>query len=158
MRNLIILLTLILFPLTVGGQSISKQINDIKRSSKYLSAEATLETESKAYELANELLAKQISEFIQEKGGLQNANTIIVKNVAGKIEKMQMKRGTMSRVFLYVQKSDIIAADNIRVIENNSRKNVIEKSEKTEESEDNQLRDNVASNVEMIESADTAIV
>lgn len=158
MRNLIILLTLILFPLTVGGQSISKQINDIKRSSKYLSAEATLETESKAYELANELLAKQISEFIQEKGGLQNANTIIVKNVAGKIEKMQMKRGTMSRVFLYVQKSDIIAADNIRVIENNSRKNVIEKLEKTEESEDNQLRDNVASNVEMIESADTAIV
>lgn len=68
MRNLIILLTLILFPLTVGGQSISKQINDIKRSSKYLSAEATLETESKAYELANELLAKQISEFIRGKG------------------------------------------------------------------------------------------
>lgn len=42
MRNLIILLTLILFPLTVGGQSISKQINDIKRSSKYLSAERSL--------------------------------------------------------------------------------------------------------------------
>jgi hypothetical protein len=108
-------------PIVMIGQSISKQINDVKRSSKYIYAEATLETETKAYELANELLMNQISEYMAEKGSLKNAETIVVKNVSGRAERLQMKRGTMTRVFLYVKKKDIILADNMRVIVNNER-------------------------------------
>ena len=115
-KLLFILISVLLAHSDVFGQSISKQINDVKRSSQYLSAEATMDTEANAYQLAEELLAKQISEYVSEHKSLKKAPTVIVKDVAGKAERMQMKRGTMVRVFLYVKKSDVIAADNTRVI------------------------------------------
>ncbi len=151
MKKLIVLSTLLLMSITIMGQSISKQINDIKRSSKYLSAEATLETESRAYELANELLSRQITEYIQEKGSLQKANTVVIKNVAGKAEKLQMKRGTMSRVFLYVEKKDIVAVDNIRVVDNKTQKT-------TDKETGEETIGSLASNVEVIDSIDTKSV
>ena len=117
MRKILLLSTMILVLSTnVWGQSISKQINDIKRSKEYLTAEATMDTQVKAYEIAEELLAKQIGEYISEKKTLKNAPNVIVKDVAGKAEKLQMSRGTMTRVFLFVKKSDVIAADNTRVL------------------------------------------
>lgn len=162
MKKLIVLSTLLLMSITTMGQSISKQINDIKRSSKYLSAEATFETESKAYELANELLSRQISEYIQEKGSLQKANTVVIKNVAGKAEKLQMKRGTMSRVFLYVKKNDIIAAENVRIVGNSTLANEPQKVSNTEISSKNieteiEMLDTIVSNLEIIESADSIL-
>lgn len=111
-----ILLLFILTSVAASAQSVSKQINDIKRSSQYVSAEATMETEAQAYELAEELLSKQISEFASSQKSLKDAPNVIVKDVAGKAEKLQMNRGTMTRVFLYVKKDDIMAADNTRVL------------------------------------------
>ena len=113
------------------AQSVSKQINDVKRSSRYLSAEATLETEEDAYKLAEELLTKQISEYVAEQKDLKSAPNVIVKDVAGKAEKMQMNRGTMVRVFLYVKKSDILAADNTRILVQPANKTPLNKSEPT---------------------------
>ena len=115
-KKLFILLAVSLVSLYALGQSISKQINDIKRNSQYICAEATMQTEAEAYELADELLAKQISEFVSDHKSLKKATNVIVKDVAGKAEKIQMNRGAMTRVFLYVKKSDIIAADNTRVL------------------------------------------
>lgn len=115
-KKLSVLLVINMIPLFVFGQSISKQINDIKRSSKYICAEATLETETEAYKLAEELLADEVSKFSSGQKSLKGAQNVIVKDVAGKAEKLQMNRGTMTRVFLYVKKSDIIAADNTRVL------------------------------------------
>ena len=116
MKKLTVCLTLfILSVMNLMAQSISKQINDIKRSDLYIHAEATAENESKAYELAEELLAKQIEEYVNEQKQLQKAPNVIVKDVAGKAEKLQMARGEMMRMFLYVKKSDIIPADNSRV-------------------------------------------
>lgn len=116
MRKIVILFTLILVSPIAMGQSVSKQINDVKRSSEYLSAEATMETESTAYEVAEELLAKQIAEYANENEVLMNAPNVIVKDVAGKAEQIKMNRGTMVRVFLYVRKSDVLASNNTRVI------------------------------------------
>lgn len=116
MKKPYILLFLLFTSVVASAQSVSKQINDIKRSSQYLSAEATMETESQAYELAEEMLSKQISEYAASQKSLKNAPNVIVKDVAGKAEKLQMNRGTMTRVFLYVRKNDIIAADNTRVL------------------------------------------
>lgn len=98
------------------AQSVSKQINDIMRSNEYITAEATLETEAKAYELAEELLSKRIEEYVNEKKTLKNAPNVIVKDVAGKAEQLKMNRGTMTRVFLFVKKDDVMAADNTRVL------------------------------------------
>lgn len=116
------------------GQSISKQINDIKRSSQYINAEATMETEDQAYKLAEELLSQQITEFASTNESLKKAPNVIVKDVAGKAEKLQMNRGTMTRVFLYVKKSDIIAANNTRVLvqQQNVTKAVEEEATQTE--------------------------
>lgn len=116
---LFVISTIISFPALC--QSISKQINDIKRSSHYITAEATMETETNAYELAQEILGKQIAEYASEQKSLKKSPNVIVKDVAGKAEKMQMNRGTMVRVFLYVKKSDIIAADNTRVLVQNAQ-------------------------------------
>lgn len=117
MKKLFTILLLFLFTsIAALAQSVSKQINDVKRSSHYISAEATMETEAQAYELAEELLSKQISEFASSQKTLKKAPNVIVKDVAGKAEKLQMSRGTMVRVFLYVKKDDIIAADNTRVL------------------------------------------
>ena len=116
MKKLIVLTISLIMVSTAMGQSVSKQINDIKRSKQYITAEATMETEEQAYALAEELLAQSISEYVADKKSLKQAANVIVKDVAGKAEKLQMKRGEMARVFLYVKKSDIIAADNTRVL------------------------------------------
>ena len=115
-KRVTLLLLAALTTLMTGAQSISKQINDIKRSDAYLSAEATLETTEKAYALAQELLSKQIEEYAASQKSLKKAPNVIVKDVAGKAEQLQMNRGQMVRVFLYVKKSDIIAANNTQVL------------------------------------------
>ena len=117
MKKIIVLSTLMLIWNIVMGQSVSKQINDIKRSSKYLSAEATMESEAKAYEMASELLANEVSEYAKSQSGSGTVNAVIYKNVAGEAEKIKMKRGTMTRVFLYVKKNDIFSAENVGVID-----------------------------------------
>lgn len=137
MKKIVLLFTLILVSSIAMGQSVSKQINNVKRSSDYLSAEATMETESTAYEVAEELLAKQVAEYARENNKLMDAPNVIVKDVAGKAEKIKMNRGTMVRVFLYVKKSDVLAANNTRVI-------VQKEAEKTtvgeQSKEENQLQ------------------
>ena len=139
MKRFLLFVISTIISLSALGQSISKQINDIKRSSHYITAEATMETEAKAYELAQELLGKQIAEYASEQKSLKKAPNVIVKDVAGKAEKMQMNRGSMVRVFLYVKKNDIIAADNTRILVQNvqteSQKSGINSQQAPEEQE-----------------------
>lgn len=115
-KKICLLLGLLLTTTLASAQSVSKQINDIKRDTAYISAEATLETEAKAYELAEELLTHQIEEYIGDRKVLRKAPNVIVKDVAHKAERIMMNRGEMTRVFLYVKKSDVIAAQNTRVL------------------------------------------
>ena len=98
-------------------QSDSKKINSIKRNPSYLYAEATMETEEEAFNTAKEALMAYIQEYIDGKKALSNANSVIVKDIANRCERMQMMRGDMYRVLVYVKKNDIIPADNSETID-----------------------------------------
>lgn len=95
----------------------SKKINSIKRNPSYLYAEATMETEEEAFNTAKEALMTYIQEYIDSKKSLSNANSVIVKDIANRCERMQMMRGDMYRVLVYVKKNDIIPAANSETID-----------------------------------------
>ena len=97
-------------------QSDSKKINSIKRNPSYLYAEATMETEEEAFNTAKEALMTYI-QYIDSKKSLSNANSVIVKDIANRCERMQMMRGDMYRVLVYVKKNDIIPAANSETID-----------------------------------------
>ena len=98
-------------------QSDSKKINSIKRNPSYLYAEATMETEEEAFNTAKEALMTYIQEYIDSNKYLSNANSFIVKDIANRCERMQMMRGDMYRVLVYVKKNDIIPAANSETID-----------------------------------------
>ncbi len=93
-------------------ESDTKKINTIKRNSQYIYAEATMDTEAEAYQVAEELLTTYVSEYIESRKKLNQAENVIVKDIASSCSKIQMMRGEMYRVFVYVKKTDIIPADN----------------------------------------------
>ena len=113
LKTIFLLLSCILTSALYAQQSDSKKINSIKRNNAYIYEEATMATESEAYQAAEELLTMRINEYVDEKKRLSNAENIVVKDIAGNSEKLQMRRGELYRVFLYVKKSDIIPADNL---------------------------------------------
>ena len=101
-------------------QSVSKQINQIKRNNAYIYNEATAEDETEAYQLAYEQLLLQVQELIKSNPNLSNANNVLVKDIQSKVESLSMMRGKMHRVFVYVKKSAIEGVDNTTVINNSS--------------------------------------
>lgn len=112
-RIIMLLLSWIVLAGVISAQqSNTKLINSIKRNNQYLYAEATMNSEQEAYQVAEELLTTYINEYIESKKKLHKAESVIVKDIASKCEKIQMMRGEMYRVFVYVKKSDIIPAEN----------------------------------------------
>ena len=103
-------------------ESNSKKINKIKRDSQYLYAEATTKDANEAYETALELLNGFIDEYVQSKKKYNSSENIIIKDVRSHYEQIQMQRGDLTRVFVYVKKSDIIPADNSTIRENVGKK------------------------------------
>lgn len=94
----------------------SKSVNAIKRSSQYLYAEATMDTVQDAYEVAKELLIGNIKEYASEKKAFRDKD-ILVKDIASHCDSIQLRRGEMYKVFLYVKKDDIQGVkDNLTVI------------------------------------------
>lgn len=118
-RKVLLLILAILFAIPAFCQeSDSKKINKVKRNSQYLYAEATMKDPVEAYNTAIELLNGYIDEYVQTKKKYKSSENIIVKDMETKTDKIQMKRGEMTRVFVYVKKSDIIPAENSMVREN----------------------------------------
>jgi len=99
---------------------VSKQINQIKRNPSYIYEEATHENAAEAESMAYELLLQRVNEYIASKGRLKNAENVIIKDIKQKGEALSMMRGTMYRVFVYVQKRDIEGVGNTTVINNGS--------------------------------------
>lgn len=120
MEKVRFLLSLLLVTICLSAmaqeESPSKRINAIKRNSSYIYAEATAATENEAYETANLLLTKYISEYIVSKKNLKQADNVLVKDKVSHCEKISMQRGSMYRVFVYVKNSDIMPVDNVEVI------------------------------------------
>lgn len=127
-----IITTILLFSLLGIGNicaqnSDAKKINSIKRNDQYIYAEATMNTEDEAFQTAQDLLLTYVNEYITEKKKLDKANSVIIKDISSKCEKIQMMRGEMFRVFVYVNKKDIIPADNATTLIK------LEETEETEE-------------------------
>lgn len=101
------------------AQSIDEmktQIASIKKNSLYLYAEATCPTKEDAQEVAEELLYREINEWVAKKKKLQGGN-IVVNNKKELQTTMSLPRGNMFRSFIYVKKSDIIPTSNAEIIE-----------------------------------------
>ena len=121
-RFILMVLTMILATSAFGQESDSKKINKIKRNSQYLYAEATMRDPQEAYNTAMELLNNYIDEYVQTKKKYKSSDNIIIKDIDSKSERIQMKRGEMTRVFVFVKKNDIIPAENSMTRENAGKK------------------------------------
>jgi len=113
-RLLTCLLALLLVSVMTWGQG-TKKINSIKRSSQYLYAEATMPTAAEALEVANDLLLIQVKEYAGGKKGFEDKD-ILIRNISSARDSVQLRRGDMVKVFLYVKKSDIQTADNATLL------------------------------------------
>ena len=83
-------------------------INSIKRSTAYLSAEATMSTEAEAMATAKELLVSEINEWVDAKRKGDRVKQIVLQDINSCTQLMDMKRGIKTRAFVYVKKRDIV--------------------------------------------------
>lgn len=106
-----------------GTQEAKKQINEIKKSSAYIYAEATAQTEAEAKDIAEEILYHDINEWVAKQKKLKKSANIVINNKRELWTSMMLPRGNMFRAFIFVKKSDIQPADNAEVIANNTAVN-----------------------------------
>lgn len=121
-QRILLLVHFCLIAALAMGQSDSKTINSIKRDNSYLYEEATAKNADEAYQSASELLKRRIEEYVAEEKKLRTAENIIIKDMKSCTEQIQMQRGYMTRVFLYVKKKDILPAEaNVSVMHNDNK-------------------------------------
>lgn len=112
MRKVLLFLAISCFGISLWGQSSAadtkKLINKIKKSQSYLSAEATMSNEADAIKTANELLVNEINDWVKSKRNSETVQQIVLQDISSCTEKMNMRRGTNVRAFVYVKKSDIV--------------------------------------------------
>lgn len=99
---------------------VKSQISKIKKSRRYIYAEATAPTEADARHYAENKLYQAINEWIgQKKNKAGKAASLVVSNKKELWGTLSMPRGTnMQRSFVYVKKSDITPLKDAVVIEN----------------------------------------
>ncbi|MDR1200019.1 MAG: hypothetical protein LBL58_00100 [Tannerellaceae bacterium] len=119
MKKIIGIVTcLLLIGFSLNAQDDKKsKINSIKKSDKYIYAEATQPTLDEAYVLAEEILHSNINEWVEQNKKMKGAQNIILRNTSDEWNKVDLPRGDMYRAFIYVAKADIIPADNVTVLE-----------------------------------------
>lgn len=120
MKKYILLIGIILYPSLLWGQVDYKEektkINTIKRDKNYVYGEGFAETLDEALEAAEQSLRSAILGVISEEESLQDAETVLVNAVKRNSSQIQLKRGTMERVFLYVAKKNILASEEVIAI------------------------------------------
>ena len=111
MRNLLSILLSFVCSFSLYGQTntaeTTKQINKIKLSKEYITAESTAETSEKSYENARALLELNIEEWIKSTKHSGDIQGYIAKS-SNKILKLDTMRGNRYRTLLYVKKSDVM--------------------------------------------------
>ncbi|MDL2309534.1 hypothetical protein LJC39_00195 [Parabacteroides sp. OttesenSCG-928-B22] len=117
MKRLILIGVSLFFVFCINAQGDKKSvINNIKKSDKYIYAEATMSSKEEAYALAEEILFANINEYIEQNKKTSSAN-IIVRNYRNELTSIDLPRGNMIRAFLYVEKEDILSADNVVILD-----------------------------------------
>lgn len=89
------------------------QISGIKRNSGYVYGEGIAETEEKAAAMAEQNLHAEILRVISENETLQQADKVMINTIRKQTGEIKLKRGSMSRVFLYVSKKNIFPGDEV---------------------------------------------
>ena len=112
-----ILLAALAFSFVAAAQGGVRSANSIKRNPSYIYAEATMGTPQEAFEVASELLYVQAKEYVSEKKSFADKD-ILLRNIKSQQDSIQMRRGEMYKVFLYIKKSDIIDVDNVTLLNN----------------------------------------
>ena len=115
MKRILTCLCALLLVSVMAWSQGAKKINPIKRSSQYLYAEATMPTATEALEVANDLLLIQIKEYAGSKKAFEDKD-ILIRNISSSRDSVQLRRGDMVKVFLYVKKSDIQTAENATLL------------------------------------------
>ena len=118
MKKIILIFSVLALTVPLLGQN-TKKMNSIKRNPFYLYAEATMETAEEAFEVANDLLLIQIKEYASTSAFLKDKD-VLIKNIRSQQDSLQIRRGDMVKVFLYVKKTDLQAVDNVTLLENAS--------------------------------------
>lgn len=111
MRTIVTSFMLFCISLCSFGQSsseIKSRINDIKRSSSYLSAEATMATPEESMNTAKELLVQEINEWISTKRKGGQVKNVVLQDINTYTQRLDMKRGVKTRAFVFVKKKDIV--------------------------------------------------
>lgn len=128
--------------LSAGAQEnqaeLKSKVNEIKKSPDYIYAEATRETAEEAKSAAEEQLYNNINIWVAHEKNLRGAKHVVVAQTKSDYEEFQLQRGNMTRAFLYVKKSDIIAGDNVRVLDVNPLKEGEAKDDKAQQPADPQ--------------------
>jgi len=111
MKRLLILIVLLL-PAYLFAQveyaEEKSQVNTIKKDANYLYGEGIGDTAEDAMLSAKDFLTSDIKRYIQEEVSLVDASSISIPQLVENADKIQFKRGTMDRIFLYVKKTDIL--------------------------------------------------
>lgn len=112
MKKSYCILTLCLFCLALTAQDVTektkKEMNRIKLSKSYISAEATMPTLQEAIDIANESLLQSIDQWVKEEKKYQGTKQVAIQDINSCLEKIDMNRGGNVRVLVYIKKKDII--------------------------------------------------
>lgn len=85
----------------------SETINIIKKSKSFVYGEATMPTKEEAYDVAQEILQRNIEEWALAHSK-KKVTKVVATDVHELIDSIILKRANMVRVFLYVKKSNLI--------------------------------------------------
>ena len=124
MKRLLLIATMLATVFPIWGQN-TKKMNSIKRNPLYLYAEATMETAAEAYDVANDLLLIQVKEYTDSKKAFRDKD-VLIRDIQGHQDSLQIRRGEMVKVFLYVKKSNILDVENVTLV---GKKSTAEKTE-----------------------------
>ena len=118
MKRLLLIATMLTSVFPIWGQN-TKKMNSIKRNPLYLYAEATMETAAEAYDVANDLLLIQVKEYTDSKKAFRDKD-VLIRDIQGHQDSLQIRRGEMVKVLLYVKKSNILDVENVTLVGKNS--------------------------------------
>ena len=99
-----------MFVMSGQAQSLSdvaKNINQVKRDTMYIYAEATMKDLSDAFNGARALLEMKVDDWVRNQYPNESIDVCIVK-VKDHLIQLETRRGELYRAFVYVSKSDIM--------------------------------------------------
>lgn len=108
-RKLVICLLagFVMVPSFAQEESVTKQINKIKRDASFLYSNETDETTEKALDAARTMLMLQVQEYLESIQKTVTVNDAVRQAIYAKSNSLEMMRGSMHTVFVYVKKSEV---------------------------------------------------